>query len=91
VSISHVTSKLIHWRTRSFGCVFSVIAISILEKERQMIGNTYDPQSKMTTRKNKLKREVAKKSDDWKQQRRKQRRMRQQEKEKRYADLSRRS
>ena len=56
-----------------------------------MIGNTYDPQSKMTTRKNKLKREVAKRPDDWKQQRRKPRRMRQQEKEKRYADLSRRS
>ena len=50
-----------------------------------MIGNTYDPQSKMT-RQNKLKRETSttKRPEDWKQQRRKQRRIRQQEKEKRY-------
>jgi len=56
-----------------------------------MIGNTYDPQSKMVRQSKSKKREDPTRPDDWKQQRRKQRRVRQQEKEKRYEDLSRRS
>jgi len=62
-------------------------------RESQMIGSTYDAQSKM--RNGKLKRVTAtKQQDDWKQQRRKQRRVRQQEKEHRYGnarEISRRS
>jgi len=85
--------KHTHWRTRSFGCVLPVIGLNTHERESQMIGSTYDAQSKM--RNGKLKRVTAtKQQDDWKQQRRKQRRVRQQEKEHRYGnarEISRRS
>jgi len=78
--------KHTHWRTRSFGCVLPVIGLNTHERESQMIGSTYDAQSKM--RNGKLK-TVTKQRDDWKQQRRKQRRIKQQEKEKRYGNVSR--
>ena len=78
------------WRMRSFDCVLSVTVLNTHEKERQMIGRTYDAQSKM--RSGKLKRATAtKQSDDWKQQRRKQRRIKEREKENRYGNISRRS
>ena len=75
--------KHTHWRTRSFGCVSLVTGLNIRERENQMIGSTYDAQSKM--RSGKLKRVTAtKQQDDWKQQRRKQRRIKEREKENRY-------
>ena len=78
--------KHTHWRTRSFGCVSLVIGLNTHERESQMIGSTFDAQSKM--RNGKLK-TVTKQRDDWKQQRRKQRRIKQLEKEKRYGNVSR--
>ena len=78
------------WRMHSFDFALSVTALNTHEKERQMIGRTYDAQAKM--RSGKLKRvTTTKRPDDWKQQRRKQRRIKEREKENRYGNISRRS
>jgi len=75
-----------HWRMHSFDHALSVTKLNTQEKERQMIGNTYDLQSKMSS---KPKRKETRHLEDWKQQRRKQRRIKERERDKRYGNLSR--
>ena len=77
-----------HWRMHSFAHALSVTKLNTQEKERKMIGNTYDLHSKMSSI-SKSRRKETKRFEDWKQQRRKQRRIKELEKEKRYGNVSR--